>query len=221
MELYHIHLLGNHDKLYKEKSEFTVDKEKFKNRIYRRIYNMNSTVDVNRYAKMVEYINLLCKVNGIAEYKNRINLGELLELTLKKGAEEKDLINMLNDAKEMILAQGINMREMAMEEYRKQNCSNIPSRLHCLFACSEEGINFWINNIRDNEVDVFRIETYDEPFLSNEQLLPVESLNYGDKIEASYQYFHPREKDLDPYTNEYLVQGKVKILEKVFSTNLK
>ena len=53
------------------------------------------------------------------------------------------------------------------------------------------------------------------PFISNEVLLPSEALSYGDKINASYKYFHPKEKDLNPLTNEYLVQGKVKVLERV------
>ena len=115
----------------------------------------------------------------------------------------------------MITAEGINIREMAMEEYRKENCINLPSRLHSLYACSEEGIDFWATQIRDNDVDIYRIDVFDEPFLSNEALLPAEELCYGDKVKASYKYFKPNKKDLNPITNEYLVQGKVKVLEKV------
>ena len=216
MELYHIHLLGNHDRLYKEKKEFIVDKDKFNNRIYNRIYNMNSTVSSTDYKEMVDYINYCCLLNNMPLFEDRINLGELIALILGQGASQQDLRKILTDARDIILAQGINMREMAMEEYRKRNCNDLPSRMHSLFACSKEGLDFWSDQIRDNDAEVFRIEVFDEPFVSNEGLLPSEKLNYGDKITASYDYFHPKESDLNPLNNEYLVQGKVRVLEKAY-----
>ena len=215
MELYHVHLVGNYDKLYKPNSEFVVDKDKFNNRIYKRIYNMNSTVETKRYQDIVNYLNTLCRRAGLGTFGNRINLGEILELTLSQGCTQENLIKMLEDAKKICFDEGINLREMAMEEYRKNNCPKVPSRLHSLYACSEEGIDFWLSQIRDNSIEVFKIEVLDTPFLSNEVLLPYEGLSYGEKIEASYQYFHPKKKDLDPLTNEYLIQGKVKILERI------
>lgn len=215
MELYHIHLLGNHDRLYEENSEFEVDKNKFNNRIYDRIYNMNSTVSVRKYSNMVDYLNYLLKMHGMGIFNDRINLGEIIELVLHEGASVGEIRDILEDAKKIILDEGINLREMAMEEYRKENCNNIPSRMHSLFACSGEGLPFWIEQINDGEVNVFRIDVFDEPFISNEVLLPSETLSYGDKINASYKYFHPNEQDLNTLTNEYLVQGKVKVLERV------
>ena len=215
MELYHIHLIGNHDRLYKEHSEFTIDKDKFNNRIYNRIYNSNATVDINKYKELVEYLNKLLTSVGMPTFDKRINLGEIIELVLKTGTDQENLVKILEDAKKIILADGINLREQAMEEYRKENCISLPSRLHSLFACGEEGLDFWSQHIIDNDVDVFKIKVYDEPFLSNEALLPSDILNYGEKVESSYNYFHPQKEDLNPLTDEYLVQGKVKILEKV------
>lgn len=220
MELYHLHLLGNHDRLYKEKSEFVVDKDKFNNRIYDRIYNMNSTVEISKYQRLVNILNNLCMQNGMPPFNDRISLGEIIEMILRIESTDKELLSVLMDAKDIIFAESINMREMAMEEYRKENCINLPSRLHSLYACSEEGLDFWVSRIFDTDVDIYRIEVYDEPFLSNEQLLPSESLPYGEKIKQSYKYFHPKNKDLIPVTNEYLIQGKVKILEKVGETRI-
>ena len=60
MKLYHLHLLGNYDELYRENSEFVIDKNKFNNRIYNRIYEANSTVDVNKYKRIVDIINYYC-----------------------------------------------------------------------------------------------------------------------------------------------------------------
>lgn len=215
MELYHLHLKGNYDRMYKKNSEFIIDKNKFNNRLYNQIYNMNATVDASRYQQMIEQFNCYLSNAGLPQLPNKVNLGEFLGFALLYGASNKEWINMLTDAKKIILAEGMNIREMAMEEYRKENCDNIPSRLHSLYACSEEGIDFWKTKIRDNDVDVYRIDVLDEPFVSNEILLPAESLCYGDKKKASYKYFNPKKKDLNPATNEYLVQGKVKILEKV------
>lgn len=216
MELYHLHLLGNHDRLYKENSEFIVDKNKFNNRIYNRIYEANSTVDVNKYKRIVDIINYYCIKSGYTNiFEHRINLGEIIGFILAQDHTKEELTQSLLDAKEMILTDGINLREMALEEYRKENCINLPSRMHSLFACSEEGIGFWADAILDGDIDIYRIDVIDEPFVSNEYLLPDENLNYGDKILASYKYFHPNKKDLNPMTNEYLVQGKVKILKKI------
>ena len=73
MELYHIHLLGNHDRIYKENTEFVVDRNKFNNRMYNRVYNMNASVKVDKYDRIMNIINYLCQTNGIREFKNRIN----------------------------------------------------------------------------------------------------------------------------------------------------
>ena len=215
MELYHLHLLGNHDYLYKPNKEFTIDPDKFNNRIYKRIYDMNSTVKSSDFKDIVDELNHLLSIYGMGGFGDRINPGELIEYILKRGCSQEELINLLKASKEIILSEGINLRETAMEEYRRINTPNIPSRLHSLFACSEEGINFWLSQIRDNDLDIYRLDVMEEPFVSNESLLPYEELSYGDKVKASYNYFHPKKKDLDDSTNEYLVQGKLRILEKV------
>lgn len=215
MELYHLHLLGNHDNLYKPNKEFIVDPEKFNNRIYRRIYDMNATVETSDYKLIVNEINTVLAKYGIGGFDDRINPGEILEYVLQFGCPDVEFINLLKQIKDILLAQGINMREMAMEEYRRNNCPTLPSRQHSLFACSEEGINFWLSQIRDNSLEVFSIDVDEEPFVSNESLLPYDVLSYGEKIKASYSYFHPKKKDLVDETNEYLVQGRVRIKEKI------
>ena len=215
MELYHLHLLGNHDNLYKPNKEFVVDKEKFNNRLYDRVYNMTTNVESSRYNAIVTYLNNILQEYGIGQFGDSINLGEIIEFIIKAGCSTEELHKVLFDAKEMLLSIGINNRELAMEEYRKDNCIELPSRLHSLFACSEEGVRFWTSQIRDNSIDILRIDAMDDVFVSNSNLLPDESLVYGDKIIASYKYFHPKKKDLKPNTNEYLIQGKVRVLEKV------
>lgn len=232
MELYHIHILGNHDRLYKVNSEFTIDKNTFNNRLYNRAYNMTPTVDVDRYPELVNYLNELVLRAGMSPFDTKINIGELIELflglykspiddskldnNLPEGAK-LDLVKILTDASRITLEEAVTIRELAMEEYRKKDCASLPSRMHSLFACNEEGLDYWgkfVFDVNEN-TQVFRIETMDEPFVSNESLLPAEELSYGDKITASYKYFHPKTRDLNPRTNEYLVQGKIRIKERL------
>ena len=215
MELYHLHLLGNYDRLYKPNAEFKIDKDKYNNRLYKRIYDLTATVDVNEYKRMVEVINRMCMLIGMQTIENRINISELVAMAKTGDVNHNELTKLLSDVEKLTCSYAINIRELAMEEYRKNNCQELPSRLHSLYACSEEGVEFWKRKIIDGAVDIYRIEAFDDVFVSNESLLPEESIPYGEKISASYKYFHPKKKDLDEVTNEYLVQGKIKILEKV------
>ena len=215
MELFHIHLLGNHDEQYQVGKEFIVNPLVFNNRMYDRVMNMNPTVPCDSYSDLVEYLNRLLKMHGLPMFEDRINLGELLEFVISQGCSPDELRKVLIDAKNIILNEGINIREIALENYRKDYCNDKPSRFHSLFACNEEGLNFWIQQIRDNELDIFRIEVDEEPFVSNELLLPNEKLSYGEKIIDSCKYWYPNKEYLNNERDEYLVQGGVKILEKV------
>ena len=215
MELFHLHLLGNHDEQYKKGKEFIVNPLVFNNRIYNRVMEMNPTVPCDSYSDLVEYLNRLLKMHGLPMFDHRINLGELLEFVLSQGCSPDELRRVLLDAKNIILSEGINIREIALENFRKEYRDDKPSRMHSLFACSEEGVDFWLQHIRDTELDIFRIEVYDELFQSNECLLPDEKLSFGEKITDAHRYWFPNKEFLNNERDEFLVQGKVKILEKV------
>lgn len=112
-------------------------------------------------------------------------------------------------------------REMALENYRKENVPKLPSRLNCVYATTEEGISYWKNNLVDNDLEVFEIDVENEPFETNEQLLPRETLSYMGIYNSAYHYWNPNIKSKMKQTNEYLVQGRVKILKKVGEINRK
>ena len=218
MELYHIHLMGNYDDLYKEGSELFIDKNLFDNRLYNKISNMNPSVRTDEYQIFSPQMLLL------QQNRQEINLGNITDLILENMEEwtKEDLYNysssikqILRNAKTIMLEEEINIREMALEEYRKNNCPLNPSRLHSMFACSKEGLDYWLSKINNEEIQVFRIFTYEMPFVSNENLLPNENTSYGDKLKLAYRYFYPKKEQLNPETNEYLVQGRVKIRERI------
>lgn len=215
MELFHLHLKGMNDNKYKEGSILDINPNKFNNRLYTRIYTSNVTVSCNDYRAIVDVINRYAIAAGLGYFDDRMNIGEIFDYALRRQITPEELYKLLTDARDIILPMGTNLREMAMEEYRRDNCPDKPSRLHSLYACSEEGLSYWSKRIYDGVTDVLRIEVEDNPFVSNEKLLPDEGLDYSNKIINSYKYFNPKSKDLDPTSNEYLIQGKVRILEKV------
>lgn len=216
MELFHFHLLGNKDRMYRPNGEIMVDPEKFNNRLFNRIYDANVCVSGDMYDPIIKDINKALHDSAGLTLGDQVNIGEILQYALyQKGLSRDELIKVLQDTSDIMLKTGINYRELAMEEFRKNNCPDKPSRLHTLYACNEEGLRFWLGQIHDGESDIYRIDVEQEPFVTNEELLPLESLSYGNKIQASYKYFHPKKKDLNGVTDEYLVQGRVKLLEKI------
>lgn len=213
MKLYHIHLLNNHDELYYPDSTIYIDKDTFNNGLYKRIYNMNPGVNVNKYKEIVEELNRCFIAIGFQPVEKRVNLGEVIEYALVNGCSNEEIIQILKDAKKIALDERINLREMALEEYRKENTPELPSRLHSLFACTEEGLKYWNKVLLagHKKGEVYSIEVDDNTFVSNEQLLPEEELFYGDKVKEAHRYFKPSKELLNPRTNEYLVQGEVKL----------
>jgi hypothetical protein len=216
MELFHIHLLGNKDRMYRPNGEIMVDPERFNNRLFNRIYDANVCVSGDMYDPIIKDINKALHDNAGLTLGDQVNIGEILNYALyQRGLSRDELIKVLQDTSDIMLKTGTNYRELAMEEFRKNNCPDKPSRLHSLYACNEEGLRFWLGQIHDGESDIYRIDVEQEPFVTNEELLPAESLSYGNKIQASYKYFNPKKKDLNGVTDEYLVQGRVKLLEKI------
>ena len=214
MELYHIHLLGNHDKMYKLNNVIKIDKKIFKNRLYDRAMNSNFAVESADYPETVIAMNLLHSMLRYDPVGKKINLDNVISAFLANNTND-DKIKMLRDAKEIIFNASQAKRELSMESYRKDNTPDKPSRMHSLFACSETGVEFWKSALGSSEYDIFRIDVFDEPFVTNEQLLPPEESSYLESYNQSMRYFNPRQKDLNGLNDEYLVQGKVKILEKV------
>ena len=215
MELYHIHVLGKHDNLFKNK-EIIINKDTYNNELYERVYNSNYAVDTRKYPNTVEAINYYNSLSGFGSIGLYENISLILAGVINNGTPEEKL-QALRDASEILHNAAFMKRELSMEAYRKENEPNKPSRLHSFYACDSVGISYWVNQIKGNKkVDVYVIESLEEPFKTNEQLMPLENTSYIESYYASKKYFNPKEKELIGKTNEYLIQGKVKILEKVY-----
>ena len=215
MELYHIHVLGKHDNLFKNK-EIIINKDTYNNELYERVYNSNYAVDTRKYPNTVEAINYFNCLSGFQNLGLNENISLIISGVINNGTLEEKL-QALRDASEILHNAAMMKRELSMEEYRRDNEPNKPSRLHSFYACDSVGLSYWVDQLRGNKAaDVYVIDSIDEPFKTNEQLMPLENTNFIESYYASKNYFNPKEKDLTGKTNEYLIQGKVKILEKVF-----
>lgn len=199
MELYHIHKIGKYDKIWKEKKEIIIS-ENFKNGMLKRQNDFCLRIDT--------------------PYGNPINIHDYMTMVLQsiKNGEEiskEELEEILSLAYHASYYGNMFKREAALEDYRKDNRKNLPSRLHSIYFTDEKGIDYWINALNAARYELYRVEVEGNIFKTNEQLLPNETLSYIDAYNNAYNYWNPNFKKVPDCTNEYLVQGKVKVLEKI------
>ncbi len=105
-------------------------------------------------------------------------------------------------------------REIVLERYRLEHCPELPSRLHSLWFCDSEGLDFWKTQLGENcKLQLFRVSLDGELFCSSDYWLPNRNLCVEQMYQEACLYWNP------PYTEasdrEYLFQGKVKVLEQL------
>ena len=204
IELYHIHKKTYMNAKWIEKGFINID-DKFNSIMNQRQQNFSQTLQIENQ-----------------QYNYDIYLFQYLEDIKNLKIVKKDDLEELKE----LLRVGLNMsyqanffkREAALEDCRKEHYSELPSRLHCIYLCDYDGLEYW-NNIISNsgkeEVEIFRVLAQGKIFKTNEQLLPLETETYGGTYNAAFKYWNPKFKNVPNHTNEYLTQGKIKILSKV------
>ncbi|MBE6161262.1 MAG: DUF2441 domain-containing protein [Firmicutes bacterium] len=215
MELYHIHTLGNKDRMYKPNKEIIINKGLYNNRLFERVMDTKTAVPVSEFPISSNMLNQILSYGGFTQYTNEVSLVNLLDVLVTSDGTNEEKIKALKEARKIILNMQFLKRELSVEDYRKDNFPDKPSRLHAMYACNEEGINYWTNIIGMIDADIYRIDACDEVFHTNEQLLPFEESTYRESYALASRYFNPRKKDFNLYQDEYLIQGRVRILEKV------
>lgn len=213
MELYHLHLKGIKDDKWKAKKEIIIDKD-FTNRLGMKINNFNDCTSNPNLDNISNKLNNYFQYNGYEAF-SKMPLYTILDFLPQLQIDAKTQKIILQELRNVTFQSAIFKREMAMENFRKDNNPKLPSRLHCVYATTENGINYWKERIIDNDIDIFKIEVLDEPFITSEKFIPNESNNYEEMYNSSFRYWNPKYKNIPEKTFEYLVQGKVKILEKV------
>ena len=214
MELYHLHIKGIKDYFWKENKEFVID-HNFKNRLYEKCYSNTASIRTEKYPELTSIFNCYMMKNNFQTLGEIAPINYLMDACVNNPVKRGVLINLISDASDIIYNSLIFSREMALENYRLKKFSDLPSRLNCIYATDEDGIDLWRNMLIDGDLELFRIEVSDTPFLTNSLYLPDTNCSYGEAYAAAFKYWHPNLKNDNSKYREYLVQGKVKIKEKV------
>jgi len=194
MELYHIHKIGDHDKFWYENSLILV-KENFKNTMYRRYQDFSTAIPV--------------------EGGGSINIYDLILMLHNNQIDQETIKTIIDYSYRISFNANSFKRETALENYRKDNVSIKPSRLHSIYLTDEKGIDAWKIKLGVKDIELFRVEAEGNIFKTNEYFIPDETSSYEKAYEQSYYYWNPNFKKAPSDSNEYLVQGKVKVLEKI------
>ena len=189
MEYYHLHTRGIHDREYRESRRFVVDPNKYNNRLFEKCNNFSVTVPTKDFPRMTEVINEALRENSYKTYDDKIILTDLFSLGLRDGISQNELIKLMQSTISFLVRAQIYKRENALEDFRKENCPDKPSRMHSFYLTTEEGVEYWANHLIDNDMDIYLVEVDHEPFVSNEQLLPEETLTYGEALKESGRYY--------------------------------
>ena len=201
MELYHLHLKGIRDDKWKEKREIVIDKN-FTNRLGNKVNNFNNCTSNPELNKISNILNRHFQTNGLGTF-SKMPLHLILDFLVQLNVDDKTQIVILKELRNLAFQSSIVKRELAMDNFRKDTRPELPSRLHCLYATNESGINYWKNNLIDGDLELFRIDTLNEPFVTSEIFIPDEDSNYEQMYNGAFRYWNPKLKDAPEYTFEY------------------
>lgn len=213
MELFHIHTLGTHDYSFVPNNIINVD-DTYNNGLYQKIFNLNMNFSAESLPRTFDAINKELQGMGVSRIVLNSRIDELMHYMGFFGSDEKELKTFFNMASKIIKDYHDALNEMAYETCRQKSCPTAPSRLHSLYACSEQGIAYWDRIMKPKKADVFRIQVSDDSLLTNPSLLPKDDMELYNKVVDAREYFRPSNIE-DKESNEYLVRGKVLIGEKV------
>lgn len=195
MELYHFHKNGKYDRIWKPSKVIEVS-EDFKSATFKRFQNFTTAIPVDGGGAL-NFYDVIYAALSI----NQIN--------------KKELENLLKWSYKVTYAANEFKRESALENYRLANTPALPSRLHSIYLTDEKGIIAWKDKFGTTDLSLYRVEAEGNIFKTNEQLLPMETLPYKDVYDSAYNYWHPNFRKVPEDSNEYLVQGKIRVLEKI------
>lgn len=187
--LYHIHRKNCKDELWKVGNEFEVGLEN--NIFFDFSLNFNSLILIN---------NQKYPFFAVYDY-------------YKEQRDIENQINLLNTSKDFINEYQLLIRELGMEEIRKNFYPHLPSRQKCIWLCRKNQINYWKKFI-SGELEIFEIEIFDIPFKSRNSLISLPSDSYNTILDKAQLYWSEKNY-IDNEDDEYLYVGKLKIISKI------
>jgi hypothetical protein len=139
----------------------------------------------------------------------------IIDVFLEKEHSNETYTQMLKEASRLLKCYSLLERELILEEVRKKYYKKLPSRITSIFLCDSKQIEYWKEKLTNNsEPDLFEVKVTGKIFKSNDELLPKSGESYLTMVEQAKKYWNADLKNIDEKTSEYLLEGKIKILEK-------
>ena len=196
--MYHYHKLGIYDDKWQVGIEFVVNDS----------FNSFCGSIVDIFSTAIKYKNSLVPLEKIIDkYLDDIGI---------ENVDLKTITNLLKDSRAIITNANIYNRELMLENYRKENNPNLPSRLHSIWLADKESLNFWKEQLeKRKKLVLYRVSVTGNLFKSSDSFIPDDELTAREMYEESSKYWNPVFSEEDLCKAEYLFQGKVKVLEKI------
>ena len=199
--MYHYHNRDIYSDIWKPGNEIIVD-DNFDSYFCKRAKEYTPAVDVN--------------------YKNDVRkesfdylLEEYLDEEKFKTIDRKLAMQMLMETIGIIRNGNLCRREYLLEDYRKNNYPNLPSRFHSIWVTDENSLDFWESKLSKSDyLKLCKLQITGELFKSSDLYLPNNEFTMEEMYESSERYWNPDlSYNVANERAEYLFQGKVKILE--------
>ena len=203
MKLYHIHRANDFDNFFEENNSFIVD-------------NIANSMRRSTLNRSLSYVERSEKKGDITvDYRGRITeLLNIEKISKLSDDKKKDLVRFVHD---IIANMEIDFRELILEEVRRSNFNDRPSRYSCMWLTDLESLPYWEKEIvSDNGIKIFEVDVDGNLFVSTDTLLPYGYKKKEHIYEEAFKYWNPKEEDLkDAKDKEYLFEGRVKVLKRI------
>ena len=194
-EMFHFHKIGIYDYKWSIGSSLYIDNN-FESHYSNIMRNFNTNVKTNDGYKSIDRI---------------------IDYYLKNNSDSEELIKLLKDARDRIYLANIFKREIALEYIRKTKYKNLPSRKKSIWITDEEGIEFWKDSLSKTgdgkDLLLYKVALTGILFMTSEYFIPDDNYLFEHTLRSSENYWNPDFSKIKKDRNEYLFQGKVKVLE--------
>ena len=198
--LYHYHNKSIYDDIWQIGNELKIDNN-FYSHFCKYMSKFSTAVDVTYKEK-----NYKESFDHVLEEYLREEKFRTIDSTLAK--------QFMNSAIRIIKNTNMLHREYMLEQYRCDNCPNLPSLYHSIWLTDYDNLNYWEEKLnKNNSLKLFKLKVTGNLFKSSDFFIPNDNLTLEEMYNQSYYYWYPdfsKEKALEE--SEYLFQGKVKII---------
>ena len=182
-------------------------------------WNIGNTIEIDQnfesnYSNIFRNFNTNVKTNEGYETIDRI-----IDYYIKKDLDSEQLIKLLKDARDIIYLTNIFKREIALEIVRQTKYKNLPSRRKSIWVTDREGIDFWRQSLSKrgdgSDLKLYKLSLTGSIFMTSDYYIPNDDYLFEQCLRTAENYWNPDFNRIKNDRNEYLFQGKAKILEKI------